>query len=401
MIILLNLFFHSETKIETVEVTVEDTSGNWYSDPDEDRLNDDIFRHNIYRSNGNHNSVLECVNQILLRDMEEEENVLSAPRRFKHRGRIVRFQPARLSDIESVGSEMERRNSEESTVDNKESPREEEKEETPEKEASASEDEFGMRIIQKEADDDPKSSKAIPLVIIEPKIDVDETRKFLAKPQTGTLPLKIERIEEKTCLQMSARGLTIARPHLTSLDYEDIESLPDVTMMKTSPTPPRTPPALPPKPQFRNNTLTLKKIPSPSFLIDEKKQQDNGSMDPARRSILELLSSSTSKVARSLNMEETRSSAKNSAKNPMNETNGREESGGFWKNRFNHVRSSFQARQKETADQGNSGVARVVTSIVKHFEEFKIGDPEEQEIRDRTRARERHVELEQVRYLNA
>lgn len=45
--------------------------------------------------------------------MEEEENILSVPRRFKHRGKIVRFQPARLSDIESVGSEMERRNSEE------------------------------------------------------------------------------------------------------------------------------------------------------------------------------------------------------------------------------------------------------------------------------------------------
>ena len=45
--------------------------------------------------------------------MEDEENILSVPRRFKHRGKIVRFQPARLSDIESVGSEMERRNSEE------------------------------------------------------------------------------------------------------------------------------------------------------------------------------------------------------------------------------------------------------------------------------------------------
>lgn len=41
---------------------------------------------------------------------------MSMPRRFKHRGKIVRFQPARLSDIESVGSEMERRNSEEQPV---------------------------------------------------------------------------------------------------------------------------------------------------------------------------------------------------------------------------------------------------------------------------------------------
>ncbi|XP_025163336.1 uncharacterized protein LOC105180577 isoform X3 [Harpegnathos saltator] len=377
-----------ETKIEPPEVTVEDTSINWYSDPDEDRLNDDMFRHNVYRPNSNHNSVLECVNQILLRDMEEEENMLSAPRRFKHRGRIVRFQPARLSDIESVGSEMERRNSEESTMDNKEPPREDE---VQENEGSASEDEFGMRIVQKEPDDDSKDSKAIPLVIIEPKVDVEEARQFLSKPQASNPPLKMERIEEKACLQMSTRGLTIARPRSTNLDYEDIESLPEVTTTQTSPTPPRTPPALPPKPQFRNNTLTLKKIPSPSFLIDEKRsQQDPGSVDSARRGILELLSSSTSKAARSLNLDEAKSSARSSTRSSTREASGREEAG-FWKSRFNHVRSSFQARQKEP--EPTKGAARV-TSIVRHFEEFKIGDPEEQATRDRTRARERHAELE-------
>ncbi|XP_071645493.1 uncharacterized protein [Temnothorax longispinosus] len=367
-----------ETKLETPELTVEDTSGNWYSDPDEDRLNDDVFRHSTYRPNSNHNSVLECVNQILLQDMEEEENsVLSVPRRFKHRGRIVRFQPARLSDIESVGSEMERKNSEESVADNKDSSREEE---TAENEANASEDEFGMRIVQKESDDDSsKDSKAIPLVIIEPKIDVEETRKILTKPQPTNPPLKMERIEEKTCLQMSTRGLTIAK----NLDYEDIESLPEITA--TLPTPPRTPPALPPKPQFRNNTLILKKIPSPSFLIDEKRQQDPGGADPIKKSILGLVSSSSSKAARSLNLEEAKSSTRNSAR----ETKGREE-GGFWKNRFNHVRSSFQVRQKEP-DQTKGAVR--VTNIVRHFEEFKIGDPEEQ-TKDRNRPKDRHVELE-------
>lgn len=376
----LSIFSRSEVKIETPELLVEDTSGNWYSDPDEDRLNDDVFRHSTYRPNSNHNSVLECVNQILLQDMEEEENsVLSVPRRFKHRGRIVRFQPARLSDIESVGSEMERRNSEESATDSKDSPREEE---PVENETSASEDEFGMRIVQKESDDDSKDdSKAIPLVIIEPKIDVEETRKVLVKSQANNPPLKMERIEEKTCLQMSARGLTIAR----NLDYEDIESLPEVAM---SPTPPRTPPALPPKPQFRNNTLILKKIPSPSFLIDEKRQQDPmGGVDPTKRGILGLVSS---KAARNLNLEEAKSSARSSTR----EMKGRE-GGGFWKNRFNHVRSSFQVRQKERDQSKN---AARVTNIVRHFEEFKIGDPEEQ-TKDRNRPKERHGELDQVRSL--
>ncbi|XP_029164038.1 uncharacterized protein LOC114935367 isoform X2 [Nylanderia fulva] len=364
-----------EVKIETPELLVEDTSGNWYSDPDEDRLNEDVFRHSTYRPNSNHNSVLECVNQILLQDMEEEENsVLSVPRRFKHRGRIVRFQSARLSDIESVGSEMERRNSEESAADSKDSPREEE---PVENETSASEDEFGMRIVQKESDDDSKDdSKAIPLVIIEPKVDVEEMRKVSVKSQVNNPPLKMERIEEKACLQMSARGLTIAK----NLDYEDIESLPEVAM---SPTPPRTPPALPPKPQFRcNNTLILKKIPSPSFLIDEKRQQDTTG-DPTKRSILGLVSS---KAAKNLNLEETKSSARSSTR----EMKGRE-GGGFWKSRFNHVRSSFQVRQKERDQSKN---AARVTNIVRHFEEFKIGDPEEQ-TKDRNRPKERHGELDQ------
>ncbi|XP_072747310.1 uncharacterized protein [Anoplolepis gracilipes] len=364
----------SEIKIETPELMVEDTSGNWYSDPDEDRLNDDMFRHSTYRPNSNHNSVLECVNQILLQDMEEEENsVLSVPRQFRHRGRIVHFQSARLSDIESVGSEMERGISEESAVDSKDSPKEEE---PVENETDVAEDEFGMRIVQKESDDDSKDdSKAIPLVIIEPKID-EEAKKALVKSQVNNPPLKMERIEEKACLQMSTRGLTIAR----NLDYEDIESLPEVTM--SSPTPPRTPPALPPKPQFRNNTLILKKIPSPSFLIDEKRQQDSG-VDPSKKNILGLVSS---KAARNLNLEETKSLTRSSTK----ETKGRE-GGGFWKNRFNHVRSSFQVRQKERDQSKNT--ARV-TNIVRHFEEFKIGDPEEQ-TKDRTRPKERHGELDQ------
>lgn len=362
---------------------MEDTSGNWYSDPDEDRLNEEVYRHSTYRPNSNHNSVLECVNQILLQDMEEEESpVLSVPRHFKHRGRIVRFQAARLSDIESVGSEMERGNSEESTLD-KDSPREEE---PVENENSASEDEFGMRIVQKEPEDDSNGSKAIPLVIIEPKIDIEETKKSPVKSQTSNPPLKMERIEEKTCLQMSTRGLTIAK----NLDYEDIESLPEVTTTIASTTPPRTPPALPPKPQFRNNTLILKKIPSPSFLIDEKKQQDSGSTDPAKRSILGLVSSSPSRAVKSLNLEETKSSARNSTRG----SRGTKE-GGFWKNRFNHVRSSFQSRQKES-DQAKN--AARVTNIVRHFEEFKIGDPEEQ-TKDRNRPKERHSELEQVRSL--
>lgn len=407
----LNFSFYSEKALEASEMTVEDTSGNWYSDPDEDRLNEDVFRHSTYRPNSNHNSVLECVNQILLQDMEEEENSMlpMVSRRFKHRGRIVRFQAARLSDIESVGSEMERRNSEEFTADSKDvSPKEqeqeeeeEEKEEAAEEEneaaSTSSEDEFGMKIVptKDDPDDDSKDSKAIPLVIIEPKVDVDaETRKILAQSKSQTAasnpPLKMERIEEKTCLQMSARGLTIAR----NLDYEDIESLPEITM---TPTPPRTPPALPPKPQFRNNTLILKKIPSPSFLIDEKGRQQsdpNGAVAPARRNILGLMSSSKA-TTRNNNSEEVKSKSRSLTREAKG---GREESGGFWKNRFNHVRSSFHIRQRESDPSKAKSDAARVTNIVRHFEEFKIGG--EEQMKDNTkRPRERHAELEHVRSL--
>lgn len=92
-------------------MVADESSGNWYSDPDEDRANDEAYP--IYQSNSNRNSVLECVNQILLRDMEDEESTLSLSRRYKHKGKVVCFQAAKLSDIESVGSEVERKNSEE------------------------------------------------------------------------------------------------------------------------------------------------------------------------------------------------------------------------------------------------------------------------------------------------
>lgn len=219
------------SKLEHDEPSVEETSGNWYSDPDEDRISDEVFRHSTYRPNGNHNSVLECVNQILLRDMEEEESMLTAPRRFKHRGRIVRFQPARLSDIESVGSEMERRNSEEGAIDRDMG----NDTEAGNFEATASEDEFGMRIDQdqesrqtidslgsetspdNEIEEDPAA--AIPIIVIEPKIErieaarrvstscMDIGNQRIRLPNRSTSPtLRMERIEEKACLQMSSKG---------------------------------------------------------------------------------------------------------------------------------------------------------------------------------------------------
>ncbi|XP_076233048.1 uncharacterized protein LOC143178348 isoform X2 [Calliopsis andreniformis] len=392
-------------KLEIEEQNVEETSGNWYSDPDEDRINDDVFRHSTYRPNSNHNSVLECVNQILLRDMEEEESILSVPRRFKHRGRIVRFQPAKLSDIESVGSEMERKNSEEAIIE-KEVPSSEFNDVPVNSfEPTATEDEFGMSLTQtvpskvttkianheSSLEEESEESKAIPIVIIEPKVEVEETRhpvfptsQVAQKTKTMSTtspPLKLERIEEKACLQMSTKGLTIAK----NLDYEDIESLPEIM----SP-PPKTPPALPPKPQFKNNTLILKKIPSPSFLIDEtrKKQQllESNSSEHSKK-ILGFISSPLKSSginitsARSLNFDET-----------INKSTGANEEGNFWRNRFNNVRSSFQSRQNHETGELVRKIPRV-TNIVRHFEEFKIGESEEQ-AKERNKAKEKHVHSE-------
>ncbi|KOC60467.1 hypothetical protein WH47_07825 [Habropoda laboriosa] len=397
-------------KVEMEEQNVEETSGNWYSDPDEDKINDDVFRHSTYRPNSNHNSVLECVNQILLRDMEEEESILSVPRRFKHRGRIVRFQPAKLSDIESVGSEMERKNSEEGIIETETASSEFTDVPSNSFEPTATEDEFGMSLTQNVSpsnvtskitnhesslEEESEVSKAIPIIIIEPKVEVEETRHATFSPSqvtqksktsvnTGNPPLKLERIEEKTCLQMSTKGLTIAK----NLDYEDIESLPEII----SP-PPKTPPALPPKPQFKNNTLILKKIPSPSFLIDEtrKKQQllESSSSEHSKK-IFGFISSPLKSAginvtsARSLNFDET-----------INKVTGNNEEGSFWKNRFNNVRSSFQTRQQnhEISGEQKRKIPRV-TNIVRHFEEFKIGGESEDQTKERTKTKEKHIHSE-------
>ncbi|XP_051154312.1 probable serine/threonine-protein kinase DDB_G0278845 isoform X6 [Leptopilina boulardi] len=382
------------SKIEPEEQNQEDTSGNWYSDPDEDRISDDVFRHTTYRPNGNHNSVLECVNQILLRDMEEDEKVLSIPRRFKHRGKIVRFQPARLSDIESVGSEMERRNSEEAPIDGDISNEIEPSDNDTESgafEATTSEDEFGMRheessseiivnTIEPEANID-ENEKPRPIVIIEPKIEHEENQK---KPLSFVLPqkvkgspnlsptLKMERIEEKTCLQMSSKGLTLAK----NLDYEDIESLPEMI----SPLP-KTPPALPPKPQFMNNTLVLKKIPSPSFLIDETRKKNVDTDTEQGKNLFPFTSPIKTTSVKSLKFDEE-----------SNKSTSSESS--LWKNRFNNVRSSFKSKHGPNNKDEQRKIPRV-TNIVRHFEEFKIGGDNDERLSDRIKPRERHVLVSQ------
>lgn len=395
-----------DVKASEEQQTPEETSGNWYSDPDEDRISDDVFRNCSYRPNSNHNSVLECVNQILLRDMEEEDNVLSVPRRFKHRGRIVHFQPARLSDIESVGSEMERRNSEENVPDKDcaNSPESLEDVNVAGFEATASEDEFGMKIApprMTSEDDvlrgvDTRETCAIPIVIIEPRVErVEEQSKngpikgvnCKTVGQLANPPLKMERIEEKACLQMSAKGLTIAK----NLDYEDIESLPDVVASS----PAKTPPALPPKPPFKGNTLILKKIPSPSFLINESHKKpiiDGNAMDRDKRYYgYGAQAKSSMSSARSLTFDDK-------AKTENNNTDSNDiREGSLRKNKFDNVRSSFQSRQNANNNNNKvlDGLKKLpkVTNIVRHFEEFKIGESDN---RSRERIKDKpRVEFDQ------
>lgn len=135
---------------------------------------------------------------------------------------------------------------------------------------------------------------------------------------------------------------------------EKIESLPEIMQQ------PKLPPALPPKPQFRN-TLILKKIPSPSFLIDEtsRKKQKPPIVTSTSRSLK--FDNNPTKINNCLVID--------SSKNDQTS---------FWKNRFNDVRSSFQTRQqsvnnitKTTSDSECPNLPKV-TSIVKQFEEFKI-----------------------------
>ncbi|KAG8034553.1 hypothetical protein G9C98_007629, partial [Cotesia typhae] len=357
---------NNEEKIEE-EKCMEETSGNWYSDPDEDRITEEVIQNNSYRPNSNHNSVLECVNQILLRDREEEENVRSIPRTFKHKGRIVRFQPARLSDIESVGSEMERKNSEEAIMDK-------------ESEVGA-DDEYGMRIISpnimritssESNEEELDTMGAIPIAIIEPQVDIDAQSvissvssaspelsvKSKSSNRSSSPILRLERIEEKTCMSMSSKGLTIAK----NLDYEDIESLPEII----SPLP-KTPPALPPKPQFRNNTLVLKKIPSPSFLIDETRKKHSGLSAPGYvRKIFGIStpSKSLSSSSKSLLFDNDHLNKSLTRSPGLNFINNNSFKEGIF-------RSPKKDKQKDLYRE-NQKIPRV-PNMVRHFEEFKIG----------------------------
>ncbi|KAJ8679829.1 hypothetical protein QAD02_015616 [Eretmocerus hayati] len=413
----------------------EESSGNWYSDPDEDRLNDELLRHSVYRPSSNHNSVLECVNQILLRDMEDEENVLSVPRRFKHRGKIVRFQPARLSDIESVGSEMERRNSDEpnpaspantahsscesstgsagepsASIDSKRQLRDENDNDdgTPidSFEATNSEDEFGMRIVptivpvldpESGLEEDVDDTKARPLVIIEPRVKIEEPRnksnntrslttksnnnssgsigKLCLAPGSPTSP-RMERIEEKTCLSMSGKGLTLAK----NLDYEDIELLPPLPNTGTSTSNNKLnsssslsaiAPALPPKPQFRSNTLVLKKIPSPSFLIDE---QSRKRQPPPEQPPLNCL--------RSLNFDQQTKKTSTTTTTPDSPVTKKP------------PRSIITNRISTSPNVSNP--SNVVTNIVRHFEEFRIDDESKRSPNQQQRPQQQSVVVEDL-----
>ncbi|XP_015599214.1 uncharacterized protein DDB_G0284459 isoform X2 [Cephus cinctus] len=391
------------SRIEVQEDTnLEENSGNWYSDPDEDRNSDEVF--GTYRSNGNHNSVLECVNQILLRDREEEDNVLSVPRQFKHRGRRVIFEPARLSDIESVGSEMERRNSDENIIDKDNNNGDSNAD--PESgmfEATNSEDEFGMKIVQsanvvvsevlaetvEESTDETVESKAVPILVIEPKVDevsLNNNPQKIKTNESPSPPLRMEREEEKACLQMSTKGLTIAK----NLDYEDIESLPELI----SPSPPKTPPALPPKPQFKNNTLVLKKIPSPSFLINEShKRQLSSDGTPEHEKKRFGFSVSPKSVPKNVPTTTVRTLTydERNARSPLRANECYD--GTLRKNKFNSIRSSFQSRQNQDGCQEKPKMAKV-TNIVRHFEEFKIGEAEERGTKDH-RTRDKHLDFDQ------
>lgn len=176
----------------------------------------------------------------------------------------------------------------------------------------------------------------------------------------------MERIDEKICLSKPSGIGGVTDTIAKNLDYEEIESLPEMLS-----TPPKKPPALPPKPQFRNSsTLILKKIPSPSFLIDETKSHKKLNSDPTKvvsTSATFVVGVGAKNPIRSLNFGEPTKKNNNTVINNLN--NNVDESS-YWKNRFNNVRSSFQLIQQPPSPEPRPKV----TNIVKHFEEFKIED---------------------------
>lgn len=177
------------------------------------------------------------------------------------------------------------------------------------------------------------------------------------KSNQPSSPTSLHRLNDK-----AAQTLTIAN----NFDYEAIESLPEIISQ-----PLKIPPALPPKPQFRN-TLILKTIPSPSFLIDETSQKKQN----PTKSIVFGIGNALAGSVRSLKFDDA--SPKKSNRDDTGTSSS--SSSSFWKNRFNNVRSSFQLRQTGSGNEPPAVASAAperprlpkVTNIVRHFEEFKI-----------------------------
>ena len=170
-----------------------------------------------------HNPVLECVNQILLRDHEEMEASAykqdkKATGRFHYQCHSIKEQ-----DEEEISGEEEKEKKEETEV-----------------------------IESQSSSENAKTSVDAVSVEEESKVISSEPAKWSSKEKIPSPPIKAQLLEEKACLQMASQRLTV----VSNREFEELDKKETSEEQKTSP---------PPKPPMKNGFLTNKNLVPPAL----------------------------------------------------------------------------------------------------------------------------------------
>ncbi|XP_069685790.1 probable WRKY transcription factor protein 1 isoform X2 [Periplaneta americana] len=205
---------------------------------------DELASRDLYKDY-QHNPVLECVNQILLRDQEEMETT-TYRQENTCKSDVKRFS----YQCHSIKEEQDEENS------------------TDGEEEEEDEEEVG-KDTESQNSDNHKPSSDKESCVEENKDTSNEPLRWSAKEKTPSPPVKAQLLEEKACLLMASQRLTIVRNlEFEELDKKDttnesqnVSSCPQQTKNGFQSGKNQVPPALPPKPpQLGAKGLYQKKL---------------------------------------------------------------------------------------------------------------------------------------------
>ncbi|PSN46383.1 hypothetical protein C0J52_05735 [Blattella germanica] len=221
-----------------------------------------------------HNPVLECVNQILLRDQEEMESAAyRKENKCKHDSKATaRFNYQCHSIKEEQDEDASSEEEEVETRENGGSPS------TESQSSSLSEN------IKTSSDKDSGNEQG--------KESGNEALKWSMKEKTPSPPIKAQLLEEKACLFMASHRLTIVR----NLEFEELDKKDTSESVAVVPPPPPAkngfssnksivPPALPPKPPqlgakglYQKKMNNIRSNQSPHPVINHQHNLTNGNV---------------------------------------------------------------------------------------------------------------------------